>query len=208
MSFRSWLQPPAVCDAAGVTSTDGNAPDGPGVPDAPEAPDAWRALLAEAATKSDLLWVRPQGEQRAWPAWHVWHDGAVHVVSGGAEQVLPSLDGPVDLLVRSKDTWQRLLTVPAHAGPLVPDDGRWAAAASALAAARLNAAVPPAQLPELWRGSATITRIDAVGPPTEQPGEYDDSSHAAPPPATPATRSAWRPWHAGGRRRRRARRER
>jgi hypothetical protein len=213
MRLRSWPQPPAVCDAARVTPTDGPAADdaaaaqpespaaSPASAGAPEA--AWRALLAEAATKSDLVWVRPPAEQRAWPAWHVWHKDAVHVVSGGGEQPLPQLDGPVELLVRSKDTWQRLLTVPAHATTLRPGDARWAAAATALATARLNASVPPAQLPQVWRESATITRIDATGPPTEQPGDYDDSSHAAPPPRTPATRSGWRPWHAGGRRRRR-----
>jgi hypothetical protein len=180
----------AVCDAAEVTST--------------AAPDpAWRALLAEAASKSDLVWVRRRDERRAWPAWHVWHDGAVHVVSGGGEQTLPPLDGPVDLLVRSTDTRQRQLTVQPHASTLGPDYDRVASAASALAAARLNASVPPAELPQLWRDTATITRIDADGPPVEQPGDYDDSSHAAPPAPTPATRSGWRPWHAGGRRRRR-----
>jgi hypothetical protein len=195
MPLSPWPQVSAVCDAANVTSS------GP-VPD----PDTgWRALLAEAARKSDFLWIRRHGEQRAWPAWHVWHEEAVTVVSGGGEQILPSLEGPVDLLVRSKDTWQRLLTVPAQATTVSPDDERWAGAASALAAARLNAPVPPADLPGVWRGSATITRIDPVGPPSEQPGDYDVSSHAAPPPPTPATRSGWRPWHAGGRRRRRRR---
>jgi hypothetical protein len=179
-----------LCDAADVTST-------------AEPDPAWHALLAEAAGKSGLLWIRPAGQDRSWPAWHVWHDGAVHVVSGGDEQTLPPLEGPLDLLVRSKETWQRLLTLPAHATTLGPDDERWASAAGALAAARLNASVPPAQLPQLWRENATITRIDADGPPVEQPGDYDDSSHAAPPAPTPATRSGWRPWHAGGRRRRR-----
>jgi hypothetical protein len=198
----TWSQPPEVCDAAGVTSTDGPTEQLPEM-DTADAPAPWRALLAEAAAKSDLVWVRRPGEQRAWPAWHVWHDDAVLVVSGAGEQELPPLDGPVDLVVRSKDTWQRLLTVPALAGPLGPDDDRWPAAAAALAAARLNASVPPAELPQAWRrDGATITRIEATGPPSEQPGEYDDSSHAAPPPATPATRQAWRPWHAGGRLRR------
>jgi hypothetical protein len=191
-----------LCNAARVTSTEGPAPEvAARVPDAAGEPD-WRALLAEAASKSDFLWVRPAGEKRAWPAWHVWHDDAVHVVSGGGEQVLPALDGPVDLLLRSKDTWERLLTVPAHASALHPDDERWGAAATALAASRLNATVPPTQLPDAWREKSTITRIEATAAPVEEPGRYDDSSHAAPPPPTPATTSGWRPWHAGGRRRR------
>jgi hypothetical protein len=220
-----------VCDAAGVTSTDepssstrisGGQSEAAVqaattsasepremVPDAPTDERAtegsWRALLAETAAKSDILWVRRDGERRAWPAWHVWHDDAVHMVSGGDEQELPPLDGRVEVLLRSKDTWQRLLTVQALASTVLPDDDRWLDAATALAAVRLNATVSPATLPDVWRTTATITRIDAVDEPVERPGRYDDASHAAPPPPTPATRSAWRPWHAGGRRRRRRR---
>ncbi len=164
-----------LCDAAEVTASAGTSED------------PWWALLVEAATKSDLLWLRPAGGRRAWPAWHVWHRDAVHVVSGGGEQVLPRLDGPVELLLRSKDTGARLLTVPARAVPLEPDDERWAAAAAALAAARLNASVPPSRLPDLWRDTATVTRVEAVGPPLEEPGQYSADSHAAPPAPTPAT---------------------
>jgi hypothetical protein len=193
-------------DAAAEAAAASTADERERVPSATDAgpvrDDAWRALLAEAATKSDFLWIRRQGEQRAWPAWHVWHDDAVHVVSGGGEQVLPELSGPVHLVLRSKDTWERLLTVPAQAATLETDDERWAGAAAALAAVRLNASVPPAQLPDVWRGTATLTRIEPAAPPVEQPGQYDDSSHAAPPPPTSATTSGWRPWHAGGRRRR------
>lgn len=162
------------------------------------------ALLAEAASKSGLVWLRPSGQQRAWPAWHVWHDGAVHVVGGPGEQQLPLLDGPVDLLVRSKDTGERLLTVPANATTLHPDDDRWLPAATALAASRLNSPIPPTELPGRWRTAATLTRVQARGPATERPGSYDDASGAAPPPRAEGTTSTWRPWHLGGRRRRRS----
>lgn len=160
------------------------------------------ALLAEAAGKSGLVWLRPQGDGRAWPAWHVWADGALLVVSGAGEQQLPPLDGPVDVLLRSKDTGGRLLTVRATARALVPDDEAWLPAAEALAASRLNSAHAPAQLPEHWRErGAVITRLVAEGEPLEAPGRYDDASGAAAPAPTAATTSTWRPWHAGGRRR-------
>lgn len=163
------------------------------------------ALLAEAASKSGLVWLRPAGQTRAWPAWHVWHEGAVHVVSGQGEQQLPPLDGPVDVLIRSKDSGARLLTVPATATTLRPDDQAWQSAAAALAASRLNSATAPADLPDQWRTSALITRLTVDRPALEGPGRYDDASGAAPPPPTTATTSSWRPWHLRGRRRRRPR---
>ena len=162
------------------------------------------ALLAEAAAKSGLVWLRPAGGSRAWPAWHVWHDGAVHVVSGPGEQQLPALGGELDLLLPSKDTGARLLTVPALATPLAPDDDRWPAAAAALAASRLNSLISPADLPAHWRDAATITRVESRGAALEAPGSYDDASGAAVPAPTGGTTSAWRPWHFRGRRRRRS----
>jgi hypothetical protein len=187
-----------VWHAAGVS--EGTAAAGDGAE--PGAPASYAALLAEAAAKSGLLWIRPDGQDRSWPAWHVWHDGAVLVVSGPGEQDLPPLEGPVELLLRSKDAGSRLLRVPATARTLPEDDERWAAAAAALAASRLNATTSPAQLPERWRGRNPVTELRAAGDALEQPGRYDDASGAAPPAPTTATTAAWRPWHLRGRRRR------
>lgn len=167
----------------------------------PPAADA--ALLAEAAAKSWVMWLRPAGQPRAWPAWHVWHDGAVLVISGSGEQQLPQLRGPVEVLVRSKQTQARLITIAMTAVELMPDDEQWPAAAAALAARRLNSSLAPADLPDQWREAATITRLRADGAALEGPGRYGDESGAAPAtPTTATTRSTWRPWHLGGRKRR------
>lgn len=169
-----------------------------------EQPTGTDALLAEAASKSGLVWLRPAGQERAWPAWHVWHEGAVVVVSGPGEQDLPELAGDVELLLRSKDSGARLLTVPARAVRLDADDERWADAAAALAGSRLNSHHLPAELPDHWREvGAVITRVEPAGAPIEQPGSYSTDSHAAPPAPTSATTSGWRPFHLRGRRRRR-----
>ena len=175
-----------------------------GQPSAGE-PSADAALLAEGASKSDVVWLRPAGQSRAWPAWHVWHAGAVHVVSGGGEQQLPDLAGQVDVLVRSKQTSARLITVPTTAQRLDPEDDVWAQAATALAASRLNATCPAAELVTLWRGTTAMYRFDVCAPALERPGRYDDASGSAAPPPTAATTSGWRPWHLRGRRRRPAR---
>ncbi len=159
---------------------------------------AMTALVKEAGTKSGLLWVRP-APGRAWPAWHVWLDGAAYVVSGPGEQELPPLAGPVDLVLRSKDTGARLLTLRATATTVTPDDPDWEPVTTALKADRLNAP-DPEHLVERWAGSNTVTRLAPTGGVVEAPEAYDASSGAAAPPPTPATTSGWAPWHLRGRR--------
>ena len=156
------------------------------------------ALVAEAASKSSLLWVRPTPE-RAWPAWYVWREPSAYVVSGPGEQQLPALAGDVDLILRSKDTWARLLTLRAVATTVAPDDPDWPEIATALKAERLNAPDPDGLL-DRWAAAATITRITPTGGVVESPGSYDDSSGAAAPPPSEATTTRWAPWHVGGRR--------
>ncbi|MFD5348029.1 hypothetical protein ACFWJY_30855, partial [Streptomyces anulatus] len=79
------------------------------------APDAAadlleRALVEEATKKSGLVWVRGDGPARA--VWHVWHDGAAHLVGGGpGEQPLPeglADGGRAEVTVRSKDKGGRI----------------------------------------------------------------------------------------------------
>jgi hypothetical protein len=168
--------------------------------------DGMTALVNEAGSKSSLLWVRP-APGRAWPAWYVWRDGSAYVVSGPGEQQLPPLAGPVDLILRSKDTWARLLTLRAEATTIAPDDPAWAELAGALKTERLNAP-DPNHLLDRWAAANTITRITPVGGVLESPGGYDEGSGAAPPAPTEATTVSWAPWHVGGRRstRRNARR--
>jgi hypothetical protein len=171
--------------------------------------DSGDALVAQAATKSDLLWVRPTSGERAWPAWHVWYDGAAYVVSGPGEQDLPALTGDVEVILRSKDTLARLVTVRGTATTVAPQDPGWAAAAAALKAKRLNAP-DPEHLLDRWAVTATITRLTLDGGLVERPGRYDDRSGAAAPAPTEATTVSWAPWHLRGRRstRRAARRAR
>ncbi len=160
-------------------------------------------LTTEAATKSGLLWVRlPDGQSH--PAWHVWHETgdehapgpAAYVVSGPGEQFLPWLPDEVELLLRSKDTGGRLLTLPATARELEPGSTEWTVAVEALRAERLNAV---GDTVERWRDSCTVHVLSPHGPPVEFPGHYDDAPGTVPVrPAPPAT-ARWRPWHWRGR---------
>ncbi len=153
------------------------------------------ALLGEAMGKSGLLWI-DVADDRAWPAWHVWDDGAALVVSGPGEQPLPWLPKEVRLVLRSKDTGGRLLTVRAAVHVLDPGTPQWARAADLLKASRLNAVDDSLTR---WAAECTISALVPFGEPVESPGAYSADAHRAAPARTAATTTAWRPWHLGGR---------
>ena len=175
--------------------------------DAPEAtapaPVNVTRLIHEAASKSGLLWVRlPDGSSH--PVWHVWHDDgddrgtgpAAYVVSGPGEQSLPWLPDEVELILRSKDTGGRLITVHASARELSPDDPAWDAAVDVLRPERLNAMGDTA---ERWRQSCNIHVLTPHGRLVEGPGSYTDGSGAATVRPTATATIGWRPWHWRGR---------
>jgi len=159
------------------------------------------ALIAEACTKSDLVWVRPLDEPRARAAWHVWHDDAVCVVYGTGEQMLPLLDGEVEVVARSKENGAQVVTFVADAQTLPAGTPEWEAAAFALAAARLNAQDPATQK-ERWASGALITLLRPAWVTAAGPGDDDAPSGAEPPPGGPGTTLTRRPYHASSRRRR------
>ncbi|MFC7595209.1 hypothetical protein ACFQU3_07840 [Terrabacter sp. GCM10028922] len=160
----------------------------------PEAATA-AALLGEAMTKSGLLWIEVAGD-RTWPAWHVWDDGAALVVSGPGEQPLPWLPKEVRLILRSKDTGGRLLTVRAHVHVLEPGTPEWQRAADLLKASRLNSVDDSLAR---WAAECTVSALVPFDSPLESPGAYAAHDHRQPPARTAATTTSWRPWHWGGR---------
>ncbi|HET8594595.1 MAG TPA: hypothetical protein VFM07_05055 [Intrasporangium sp.] len=160
------------------------------------------ALLAEAMSKSGLLWVETPDE-RTWGVWHVWADDTAYVVSGPGEQALPWLPDEVRIILRSKDTGGRLLTTRARATVVDPGTPEWTTAADLLKAARLNAVDDSVTR---WAEQCTITALRPFDQPIEGPGHYDSASHRAEPVETPATTASWRPWHWRGRHRRGTRR--
>ncbi|MFE7118593.1 hypothetical protein ACFU99_24570, partial [Streptomyces sp. NPDC057654] len=100
-----------------------------------------RALIEEATKKSGLVWVRGTGAGGASSSgralWHVWHEGALHLVGDGpGEQPLTGLgltDGSTaSVTVRSKDKGGRLVEWTARVSELAPDSEPWAAAVADL----------------------------------------------------------------------------
>ncbi len=151
-------------------------------------PDSHDDVLA-ALSKSGMLWIRLP--DRTWPAWHVFVEGICYVVTGPGEQPLPDLPGDVELVVRAKDTRDRVASIPARARRLRPDAEAWDTATAALAKARLNATEGDvvqrwAQEGIVWALEPDLDAADTA-PPTQ--------SGAAPPLSTPATTDTWRPTH-------------
>ena len=157
------------------------------------------ALVGESMTKSGVLWVEVPRD-RAWPVWFAWAAPHAYVVNGPGEQHLPWLPEEVVLVLRSQDTGGRLLRVRARARVLADTTPDWDTAVAALLAGRLNAV---GDVVSRWRDECAVTSLTPFGNPLEGPGSYDDASGAAPPPPTRATTTRWRPWHLGGRPKRR-----
>jgi hypothetical protein len=135
-----------------------------------------QALIEESAKKSSLVWLTAQDAKGAKPApsqalWHVWLDGAVTIVAGGAEQPLPTFATPgkvVEVCVRSKDKGSRLVTWLGQVDILAPGAPEWEAAAAALHAERLNLPEGDKYL-ERWAAESTILRLKPFGEPLPQP---------------------------------------
>src|SRR3954471_3396590 len=176
---------------------------GAGVP--PGLARAARALVAEGATRSGVVWVRPTASARYNLAWHAWHAGPLLSVAGGGEQNPPPLDGVVELVVPSKDSRARLATVLTRARVLAPGTLEWAAAVGVLAAKRLNDPDPAGQR-DRWARRATVVRLEPVRVEHTGAGTDETPARARRPPApgtatgpAPGARArATRPWRGSG----------
>lgn len=170
----------------------------PAISTTPSLTAEQHALVAEACGKAGVVWLCPLTQARPRPAWFAWHEDAVHVVSGVGEQLLPPLDGLVSIVVPSKDTRARLLTLIAMGTALSPGTPAWDAAVFVLSAIRLNATDPAGQA-ERWRTGCAVVRLDPLHLVHAGAGPDDSPAMATPVPPNPATTTGWRPWHLGGR---------
>jgi len=146
------------------------------------------ALVEELMRKSGLCWVRLPGGDRDHAVWHVWHEGAACLVSGGEEQPLPGIEHAetATVIARTKDSRQRMLAWRADVRTVRPDDPEWETVVRALVAARLN--LPDLHdAPQRWARECVVTRLVPTGEIAESPGALPDGDLAAPPVPTPAT---------------------
>lgn len=119
-------------------------------------------LVEEATRRSAVVWVRPEAADRAYPVWHVWHDGAMYVVAGGIEQPMPAT-ARAAVAVRSKDRQADLLVEwVADVEPVQPGTDAWDEVVPLLHAKRLNAPDGEEQ-PARWARESTVLRFRPTG---------------------------------------------
>lgn len=159
------------------------------------------ALTSEALNKSTVLWLRSNGRDRA--TWFATGDDelAHHVLlaSGGPEADLGDLPDEVELILRSKGSGGRLLTLRAEARRIDPGNPLWESAAHSLLGERLNS---PSDLVEQWRTETTLWSLAPYGAPVQAPGMPGPDSTArvdAPITTGEGGTKPRRPWHLGGR---------
>lgn len=112
-------------------------------------------LIAEGAKRSGVCWVHLD---RPRLAWHVWHDEAIYLVTGGPEQALPGLTeaSRVTVTLPSKDNGAALATFDAKVR--VVDQASEPDAVAVLVKERLNSP-DGAALPERWAAEAAVVRL-------------------------------------------------
>jgi hypothetical protein len=121
------------------------------------------AALEEALRRGGLVWVGLDGRPpRA--VWHVWHDGAVHLVCGGGEQDLPGAAEAQEAVVVARGRGSlaaRAGELTAEVERLEPGSPAWEAVLPLLVAERLNADDLDA-LPARWAQASTVLRLRPV----------------------------------------------
>ena len=132
-----------------------------------------------------MVWVRPEAGGPEQPVWHLWHDGALFLVTGGIEQPLPF---PVPLppaaaravvVVRSRERQGgRLVQWVADVSCVPPGTPLWDEVVPLLHAQRLNAP-DGEQQPARWARESAVLRLAPSG---ELLPVGDDALEAPPAP--------------------------
>ena len=119
-------------------------------------------LIEEATRRSGVVWVTPEGSDRAHPVWHLWHDGAMYVVTGGLEQPLPVTTRAAVTVRSNAKQADRLVTWVADVAPVEPDSDLWAEVVPLLHTKRLNAPDGEEQ-PRRWARESVVLRFTPTG---------------------------------------------
>jgi ADP-ribose pyrophosphatase YjhB (NUDIX family) len=124
-------------------------------------------LAAEATRRAGVLWLSVPGQDRPYPAWHAWADGAAVVVTGPCEQPLPGLAGAsvAGVTVAARHPGGHLITWQARVHRAEPGSPEWDTAVGALVAGRLNPRLAPGDTSpaQAWARDGGVYRLVPVG---------------------------------------------
>lgn len=121
------------------------------------------ARIADATRRAGLIWLQLPGD-RPRPLWHLWHDGAAYVVTGGLEQPLPGdlTGGRAQVLTPGRSTSDQPLTWIARLEPVPAGTAGWDEVAPMLRAKRLNAPGGEPQ-EQRWARESVLLRLTPTG---------------------------------------------
>ncbi|SCL44786.1 hypothetical protein GA0070604_0603 [Micromonospora eburnea] len=151
-------------------------------------------LVDEAVKKAAVAWVSVAGGP-AYALWCLPLDGALLLVSGPGEQSAPGLaDADAAEVTLRGDHGGRIVTWPARVTRLHPGTEEWDAAAPLVAAKRLNAPGPVADLAHRWAAEGcALNRLTPAGTPVAG-GDLPADSLAERPREAPVVRTTRRPF--------------
>jgi hypothetical protein len=151
-------------------------------------------LVDEAMKKAAVCWVSVGGGP-AYALWCLSLDGALMVVTGPGEQSAPGLaDADAAEVTMRGDHGGRIVTWPARVTRLRPGTEEWETAAPLVAAKRLNAPGPAADLVARWAAEdCALNRLAPAGAPVSGTG-LPAGSLAEQPRPTPAVRATRKPF--------------
>lgn len=146
------------------------------------------ALVAEVTKKAAVVWLSVAGRP-AYPLWCLAVDASLYVVTGPGEQPAPGLAPAETARVTARgDHGGRIITWRATVERLEPGSEAWGAVAPQLAAKRLNATDPAAEVAERWARECAVLRLTPTGDGIEAGEDSHEESEAAAPRPTPASR--------------------
>ena len=121
--------------------------------------------LATALKAAGVVWVALDGVPPR-VVWHLWHDGFVWTVVGGAEQQLPGAPAggdaavPAEVVVRGPQR-QGLPAFAVEVSAVEPGSALWDEVVPHLHATRLNA-VDGEDQPDRWARASTVLRLQPL----------------------------------------------
>lgn len=151
-------------------------------------------LVEEAMKKAAISWIAAGGDAQAYPAWCVWLDDALYVVSGPGEQPAPGLAAASTANVTARgDHGGRIVTWPATVTKVEPGGEEWAKVVPQLTAKRLNAPGTAEALAERWAATCVVSRLSPAGDPIEAGPTLPGGSLVAPVRPAPPVRAVKKP---------------
>ncbi len=132
------------------------------------APDRLDKEVEDGLRKSDVIWVgvEYQGKDVAIPAWFVYRNGKIYVLSSLQpsldEQTIPGLPDAQDLVVITRRKYRDTSLERFHVAVRLLEGPEWDQAAALLADRRRDRHGPPADAIKRWKGTCAIAELTPI----------------------------------------------